>query len=232
MPNTTLQDAADFLARYFEAYFEHRDLSATLACFSEGFSVIGSGRDELAWERASASELYARDLAQAPGPIHFRQEASRLRELGPSLVLAEITGTLSTLVVGQPWLAEVRMSLVLNRVGGRWGIEHKHISLPHVEQDPGEAFPLRELEARNRLLESLVAERTAELEARNRQLGEALARVRTLRGLVPICAWCKKVRDDAGFWHQVEAYLARTTEADFTHGVCPDCAKDMRPLQP
>lgn len=60
-----------------------------------------------------------------------------------------------------------------------------------------------------------------------RQLIEALeaanAEVKTLRGFIPICAWCKKVRDDAGFWSQIEAYVARNTEAIFSHGICPEC---------
>jgi predicted hydrocarbon binding protein len=55
------------------------------------------------------------------------------------------------------------------------------------------------------------------------ELQAALARIKTLRGLVPICSGCKKVRDDDGYWHQVEAYLARHSEAEFSHGLCPEC---------
>ena len=56
-----------------------------------------------------------------------------------------------------------------------------------------------------------------------RQLREALAQVKALSGLLPICAQCKKVRDDGGYWSQVEAYIEERTEARFTHGICPDC---------
>jgi preprotein translocase subunit YajC len=55
------------------------------------------------------------------------------------------------------------------------------------------------------------------------ELQEALANVRTLRGLLPICAWCKKVRDDKGYWKEVEEYVRDKTDASFTHGMCPDC---------
>jgi PAS domain-containing protein len=55
------------------------------------------------------------------------------------------------------------------------------------------------------------------------ELQEALRKVKTLQGLVPICAWCKKIRNDAGFWEQLEAYLADHTSAEFTHGICPEC---------
>jgi hypothetical protein len=50
-----------------------------------------------------------------------------------------------------------------------------------------------------------------------------LAQVRVLSGLLPICAWCKKIRDDNGYWNQVETYIRERTEADFSHGICPDC---------
>lgn len=59
------------------------------------------------------------------------------------------------------------------------------------------------------------------------ELQAALAHVRTLRGLIPICAWCKKIRNDEGYWEQLEQYLTTHSEAGFTHGMCPDCAKKL-----
>jgi PAS domain S-box-containing protein len=59
------------------------------------------------------------------------------------------------------------------------------------------------------------------------ELTEALANVKTLRGLVPICASCKKIRDDKGYWSQVEVYVRDHTEAEFSHGICPDCMKKL-----
>jgi hypothetical protein len=61
------------------------------------------------------------------------------------------------------------------------------------------------------------------------QLQDTLAEVRTLRGLVPICAWCKQVRDDAGYWASVETFVEAHTDASFTHGVCPDCCARLSP---
>jgi ligand-binding sensor domain-containing protein len=57
---------------------------------------------------------------------------------------------------------------------------------------------------------------------------EALAEIKTLSGLLPICAWCKRIRADDGRWRQIEAYVRDHTQADFTHGVCPDCAEAAR----
>lgn len=59
------------------------------------------------------------------------------------------------------------------------------------------------------------------------ELQQALAEVRTLSGLLPICAWCKKIRDDAGYWRQIEGYLSAHTDATFSHGICPDCKQKL-----
>lgn len=65
--------------------------------------------------------------------------------------------------------------------------------------------------------------------AMRESLANALAEVRTLRGIVPICASCHNIRDDAGFWHRVEVYVHAHTHADFTHGICPSCVRKLYP---
>jgi sigma-B regulation protein RsbU (phosphoserine phosphatase) len=65
-------------------------------------------------------------------------------------------------------------------------------------------------------LQKNLAERIHELEA-------ALSKVKQLHGLLPICAYCKKIRDDQNYWQQVEAYISSHSEAQFSHGICPDC---------
>jgi len=66
--------------------------------------------------------------------------------------------------------------------------------------------------------------RAAELDAR---VEEATRELKVLRGLIPICAWCKKIRDDGGAWNKLEAYITSHTHATFTHGICPDCDRKM-----
>ena len=61
------------------------------------------------------------------------------------------------------------------------------------------------------------------------ELQKALNEVRTLRGIIPICASCKKIRDDKGYWNQVEAYVRDHSEAEFSHGICPECMKELYP---
>lgn len=55
------------------------------------------------------------------------------------------------------------------------------------------------------------------------QLQQAMANIKTLRGLLPICSHCKKIRDDTGYWHTVETYVRQHSDADFSHGICPQC---------
>jgi Y_Y_Y domain len=62
----------------------------------------------------------------------------------------------------------------------------------------------------------------AERELQQR-VSAALAQVKTLSGLLPLCAWCKKVRDDSGYWNQIEEYVSEHTQAEFSHGICPEC---------
>jgi hypothetical protein len=89
------------------------------------------------------------------------------------------------------------------------------------------------------LLAALVDERSAAMEALHEtreklrleeekaqlaaQLREAEADIHTLEGLIPICSYCKKIRDDTGYWDRVESFLKARTKADFTHGICPEC---------
>lgn len=60
-------------------------------------------------------------------------------------------------------------------------------------------------------------------------LKKALNEVKTLRGILPVCSFCKKVRDDKGFWNQIDAYITEHSEADISHGVCPECAEKYYP---
>ena len=62
-----------------------------------------------------------------------------------------------------------------------------------------------------------------------RELQEALANVKALSGLLPICAQCKNIRDDKGYWNQIEIYIRERSEAQFTHGICPECARKLYP---
>lgn len=108
----------------------------------------------------------------------------------------------------------------------------------------------KKLKEQQENLELLVAERTRELVEANEklkrdiverkklfdqrealvlELQEALAKVKTLSGFLPICASCKKIRDDKGYWSQVESYIGKHTDAEFSHSICPECTKKIYP---
>jgi integral membrane sensor domain MASE1 len=79
-------------------------------------------------------------------------------------------------------------------------------------------------------LVAVLAERRQAKEEQTHLLGQllqALEEVKTIRGMIPICAWCKKIRTDAGPWEQMEYYLSKHLDATFTHGACPECAKKI-----
>jgi nitrate/nitrite-specific signal transduction histidine kinase len=109
---------------------------------------------------------------------------------------------------------------------------------------------VHEIQSHDIYLEEKVARRTAELKTANENLIEEmqermeierereklivelrglLAEVKTLTGMLPICCSCKKIRDDQGYWRQIETYLQDHSNAEFSHGICPECAKKLYP---
>jgi len=89
-------------------------------------------------------------------------------------------------------------------------------------------FRSRELLARIQTHVSLMRLQK-DLKKRNSELEEALANVKTLSGLIPICSYCKKIRNTQGDWEKLEAYIREHTNSSFSHGICPDCSKTHFP---
>lgn len=89
-----------------------------------------------------------------------------------------------------------------------------------------------DLERVNSQLNGEIAQRTQAQQERERlivELQDTISKVRTLSGLLPICSSCKKIRDDQGYWNQIERYISKHSTAEFTHGICPECAKKLYP---
>lgn len=129
-------------------------------------------------------------------------------------------------------------------------IMNERFILVLLEDLTREKVQLRENEVLRLELEERVDRRTAQLRKANEELTKevaereraehekeeviidlkkALAQVKRLSGLLPICASCKKIRDDKGYWQQIEAYIRDHSEAEFSHGICPECAKKLYP---
>ncbi|MCX7804607.1 MAG: nuclear transport factor 2 family protein [Planctomycetota bacterium] len=215
-------------ADYLEKYLHDRDASATLSMFGPDATCYGTGPDEVGYDLDTLEKLYRRDIEQAPERGNYSIIRSLVRQPAENVMVALYELNISTHILRQEVkLNFLRLSLLFVRTEGKWRIEHMHISLPTTAHGEGEAYPIRELEERSKVLARLVAEKTGELQAANEELRKKIEEIKTLRGLLPICASCKKIRDEKGDWHQLEAYITKRSEAKFSHGICPECAKKL-----
>jgi len=192
--------------------------------FSEDFSGFTGGGDFLVKSREEWVAITRLDFAQVKDPIRIEMKDLSIQSLAATVAVATAFFAIHLPIPDQFLSKETaRLVLIFRKQSGKWKICHSSISIPYGLVRAGEVYPMQELMGRTQMLEAMVAERTEELEAKNVKLAEAMANIRTLKGLVPICAACKKIRDDAGYWHQVETYVHDHTEAEFSHGLCPDC---------
>ncbi len=130
--------------------------------------------------------------------------------------LGTIRGGISVSVPTEPYLVIARRQSV--------GLAVAHVGL-WVLGLAGIGFGTKRLLRHERERDHANAER----EKMIAELQDALDHIKTLRGIIPICANCKKIRDDDGFWNQVEVYVRDHSEAEFTHGLCPDCVRELYP---
>ena len=125
------------------------------------------------------------------------------------------------------------------RAAGTKGLPEGHfplrrfMSVPVIDHDKvriifgvgNKRFPYRAVDVERLKIVATELVRLIERQRMDRELHEAAHQIQALSGLIPICAWCKKLRDDDGYWSSVESYLAGHTHATFTHGICPECKK-------
>lgn len=227
----------DFLDRYLEAYALRRDPDAVAALFHSEATLVGTGVGEVAQTLHEVVRLYRKDCEQAPHPMHVVRHLVRAREIGPGAgVISGVFAFGVQTVAGPADFEELRLTFALVRDRAGWKIFHHHISVPSFHQKPGEGYPLEELRRQNERLAREVALQTEAVEVRNRELQQAndrleraLGEVVTLRGLIPMCAGCKRIRSDQGFWHEVAEYLQKMGGIQVTHGLCPECARSLYP---
>ncbi len=127
--------------------------------------------------------------------------------------------------------------VVMTSYGNEWiAVEAMRAgALDYVVKSP-EAFAGMSRTLQRALREWNLLQERKQAEAQRKKLiadlREALAKVRMLSGFLPICANCKKIRDDKGYWNQIESYIRDHSEAEFSHGICPECAKKLYPGMP
>ena len=181
----------------------------------------------------------SRAVEQSPVSVLITDLAGRIEYVNPKFIeitgytLAEVMGKTPRILKSGDKGPEADRELWQTLLAGKeWRGEF------HNKKKSGEIYwasasisPIRDLSGRTThyvaVNEDITARKQVEAE-RDRlfqELEKALANVKLLSGLIPICAGCKKIRDDQGYWSQVESYIQKHSEAKFTHGLCPECSK-------
>jgi hypothetical protein len=191
------------------------------------------------WEKSTLQEFERgaeeiSEFTEIDGKSYFRYMAPMIVKKGclkchghQGYKVGDVRGGVSVSVPMAPYLANQHrqtttyaFSLSLLWLLGFSGFVWSNRGLKNRarERDIAEA----ELRKSHDELEKNVRERTADLK-------KALDNIKTLKGIVPICSHCKKIRDDKGYWNQLEVYVQKHSEADFSHSICPECAKEHYP---
>jgi PAS domain S-box-containing protein len=135
------------------------------------------------------------------------------------------------------WDSEEDRAAIVQELGRRGQVKGRELRFRKKSGDPitaifsAEVIRINHQEFILSNISDITAKKVAEVERERmiRKLQEALARVKQLSGLLPICASCKKIRDDKGYWTRIENYIRAHSEAEFSHGLCPQCAEKLYP---
>ena len=149
---------------FLDDYFTRRDFEATMQHFGEHISGFGSSKDENTCSYEACYEAFNRDLTEAPDPIHYDIRSLKITNPVHNVGLASCELNISTTIREQRIaFNNLRYTLVFIKDEDRWRIEHKHLSLPSMENEDDEPYPIKELEERNEALKRMVDEKTEEL---------------------------------------------------------------------
>jgi len=228
--NNMNDDIHKALVRYLDTYFIERNLEKTLKLFSSQAFGFGTGLDEKASCSKDFEKLFSRDIRQAPNSIQYTMKKIDIKIPSKNTGITACEIDIKTIILKQEIsLNKLRLSIFFKKNEKKWLIEHMHISLPTLEHGGNESFPIKELEDKNKVLQRLVNEQTNTLRDANEKLEKAIKEIKTLRGILPICSYCKKIRSDDESWHSIETYISQHSEAEFSHSICPDCVKKYFP---
>ena len=214
--------------------FIDKELKATIetACYKHGmeeelrqsrlqYRALLDASGAVPWEMDAATMDFTYVGPQSESILGIEPEAMGNLDKWLGMVHPEDSSKVKKLYMeaqGQPEGREVEYRVTVD--GGRQVWIRDMISR---STDPGGEDSIRGY------MQDITQRKEAEIERQRYtdELKEALDRIQTLQGLLPICAWCKKIRDDQGYWQQVEVYIRDRSEADFTHSICPECRKNV-----
>jgi len=195
-----------------EALRRERDFSTALVENSPAFFVaLGATDGQVRWMNRTMLQALGYTEAEVLG-VRYLPTFVPERE---QAAVAEILGQLL-----QPGQGTTNRNPVLTKDGRELLVEWRGVPMLDATGAVDYFFGLGlDVTARQRA--------EAERERVIAELQQALAQVKTLSGLLPICASCKKIRTDQGYWMQLEEYISEHSAATFTHGICPECAKKL-----
>jgi methyl-accepting chemotaxis protein len=212
------------LAHTFDKGFPRDLLPARMTDLTRDYST----RD-LSTDKGVVHEIAVPLLQGQIGVLHLGLSDAALKKDVNEIVMTIIAFSFAVLLVGTAasvWFSRSITKPLLKLTGaaeafGRGEMDHQ-VSI-NSDDEVGELATVF-----NEMVEKR-KEADAERELLIDELQEALKKVKTLSGLLPLCSSCKKIRDDRGYWNQIDAYISEHSDAEISHGICPDCAKKMYP---
>ncbi len=168
-------------------------------------------------ERGDSEDFVAYLEREGMGELGVPHEVSGLRLDGQRF---HMDMSIAHARLGEEDMFIIMVRDVTERVGAQRVLQEARDQLEHRVRERTAA-----LEESNSQLASEVSQRKTLIE----QLQQALTELKTLNGLLPICASCKKIRDDKGYWNQIEVYIRDHSDAEFSHGICPGCIEELYP---
>lgn len=169
--STLIRELEHAASQYLDVYFDKRDFARTRDLIHPEMTGFGTARDEIGFSGEASLELYQRDLEQVPDSIQFDVLQKCVTPIGVHAGVVALEMNLDLVILGQQVrMNGIRFSMVFDLDEGSYRLVHQHVSLPTTIHGEHEAFPVKEIEERTRVLERLVAEKTRELREKNSEL--------------------------------------------------------------
>ena len=206
---------------------------ALLTLALRGPMLHGSPRGWTLWDSAIAAALGAALMFTGGGGVATGPEGGPFIAVPLMIALGAraTTGAVSLVVAAVATIVVTLVQIGLHPFGDvssrTAAIKVQQFLFVITLVSQGLAAMLSQIRHKGAVIEQLNSDLEARVKARTAELELALSQVRQLQGLVPICAWCKRVRDDKDYWHSVEQYIEARTDAQFSHGICPSCYEEQ-----
>ena len=206
---------------------------ALLTLALRGPMLHGAPRGWTAWDSAIAAALAATLMFTGGGGVATGPEGGPFIAVPLMIALGAraTTGAISLVVAVVAIIVVTLVQMGLHPFGDlssrTAAIKVQQFLFVITLVSQGLAAMLSQIRHKGAVIEQLNSDLEARVKARTAELELALSQVRQLQGLVPICAWCKRVRDDKDYWHSVEQYIEARTDAQFSHGICPSCYEEQ-----